>query len=223
MTADVSLLCDLRPTAALAAPVQHRAAQASAAQQAVERLVALVALVLVLPVLLLLGLLVRGTSTGPAVFRQTRVGLHGREFTLWKLRTMTCDAERRRHELDNELDGVLFKVRDDPRVTRVGRVLRRWSLDELPQLVNVVRGDMSLVGPRPALPEEVACYDDHVRRRLDVKPGITGAWQVSGRSTLSWADSVRIDVEYVRTRSLALDLRILAKTAHAVVRRHGAY
>ncbi len=194
-----------------------------AAQELAERVVAVLALVLLLPLLLVLAAAVRCTSPGPALFRQERVGLGGARFRLLKLRTMVDGAEALRPHLDNELDGVLFKVRQDPRVTPLGRVLRRWSLDELPQLVNVARGHMRLVGPRPALPEEVARYDALACRRLEVKPGLTGAWQVSGRSHLSWSESVRIDVAYVESRCLALDLRILARTVVAVLRRTGAY
>ena len=177
------------------------------------------------PLLGALALLVRLTSPGPAIFRQTRVGQDGREFSVLKFRSMYVDAEARLAELQaaNEADGLLFKVRSDPRVTPVGRWLRRYSLDELPQLWNVVRGDMALVGPRPPLPAEVAAYEADVRRRLLVKPGITGLWQVSGRSDLSWEDSVRLDLYYVENWSPALDIMILWKTLFAVVRGRGAY
>lgn len=190
-----------------------------------DRSLALAGLVVVTPVLLLLALLVRLDSAGPALFRQERVGRDGSTFTLLKLRTMRQDAEHHRDGLQhlNEHDGPLFKVRDDPRVTRVGRHLRAWSLDELPQLANVLRGDMSLVGPRPPLPSEVAEYAGHTRRRLLVKPGLTGLWQVSGRSDLSWDDSVRLDLQYVESWSLSLDIIILLRTVGAVWRRHGAY
>jgi len=138
---------------------------------------------------------------------------------------MVQDAESQKSELDalNEVDGLLFKMRCDPRITRVGTLLRRWSLDELPQLFNVLVGDMSLVGPRPALPKEAALYGDHVRRRLAVKPGMTGLWQVNGRSDLSWDESVRLDLRYVENWSFVLDLQILWKTGSAVFRGSGAY
>jgi lipopolysaccharide/colanic/teichoic acid biosynthesis glycosyltransferase len=138
---------------------------------------------------------------------------------------MCADAEQRLVTLQdrNEHDGVLFKIREDPRVTRVGRFIRKYSLDELPQLINVVRGEMSLVGPRPPLPSEVAQYADAVRRRLLVKPGITGLWQVSGRSDLSWEESVRLDLRYVENWSFTVDLMILWKTVFAVIRGAGAY
>jgi len=186
-----------------------------------------VALVLLgLPILVGLAVAIRIDSKGPVLFRQTRIGRAGRPFTMLKFRTMVTDAEARRAELgtrNQNADGLLFKIRDDPRVTRVGQVLRRRSLDELPQLFNVLLGHMSLVGPRPPLPEEVAKYDDSVRRRLLVKPGLTGLWQVSGRSDLTWEEAVRLDLRYVENWSLALDLLILWKTLRAVVLAKGAY
>jgi exopolysaccharide biosynthesis polyprenyl glycosylphosphotransferase len=193
---------------------------------ALDRLLATGALLVFAPVLLLIALAVRLDSEGPALFRQTRIGRGGQEFVMVKFRTMSVDAESRRDELaaaNQNADGLLFKVAADPRVTRVGRVLRRYSLDELPQLFNVLFGQMALVGPRPPLPTEVALYDDSVRRRLLVKPGLTGLWQVSGRSDLSWDESVRLDLRYVENWSLLLDVMILWKTAFAVVRARGAY
>ena len=188
-----------------------------------DRVLATVALVVLALPMLLIGLLVRLTSRGPALYRQTRVGKDGREFTMWKFRSMVADAALMPPSGVNEADGPLFKMRADPRITPVGRVLRRWSLDELPQIWNVIRGDMSLVGPRPPLPGEVAEYGDDVRRRLLVKPGLTGLWQVSGRSDLSWEDYVRLDLYYVENWSVSLDLIILLRTVLAVVRGHGAY
>ena len=168
---------------------------------------------------------IRVTGPGPVLFRQIRVGRDGRCFTLYKFRTMVADAEQQKALLaaSNEADGALFKIRRDPRITPIGGWLRRWSLDELPQLLNVLRGDISLVGPRPALPDETARYGDHVRRRLVVKPGITGLWQVSGRSDLAWEEAVRLDLRYVENWSLALDLQILWKTGSAVFGGSGAY
>jgi lipopolysaccharide/colanic/teichoic acid biosynthesis glycosyltransferase len=168
---------------------------------------------------------IRLSDRGPALFRQTRVGKDGATFSMYKFRTMVVDAERRLAGLRelNEFDGVLFKMRQDPRITRIGARLRKWSLDELPQLFNVLLGDMSLVGPRPPLPDEAARYADHVRRRLVVKPGLTGLWQVSGRSDLSWDESVRLDLRYVENWSLALDLQILWKTIAVTLRGSGAY
>ena len=183
------------------------------------------ALLLVAPVIAVAALLVRLTSPGGAFFRQIRVGLDGQTFTMWKLRTMTADAEARKAELVQMSDGagLLFKMREDPRITRVGKVLRRYSIDELPQLWNVVRGDMSLVGPRPPLLDEVALYPDHVGRRLHVRPGLTGLWQVSGRSDLDWESAVTLDLRYVDNWSLTMDLMILWKTMRAVLRPGGAY
>ncbi|AOR36588.1 exopolysaccharide biosynthesis polyprenyl glycosylphosphotransferase [Streptomyces fodineus] len=181
--------------------------------------------VLLLP-MLAIALIVRWDSSGPALFRQRRVGRYGNHFTMLKFRTMRQDSEALRAELahlNQNSDGLLFKVKEDPRITRVGSFLRRSSLDELPQLINVVRGDMSLVGPRPSLPEEVEEYPAEVKRRLLVKPGLTGLWQVSGRSDLPWAEAVRLDLGYVDNWSMGLDLSILARTGSAVMRGTGAY
>lgn len=190
-----------------------------------DRTAALLGLLLLSPLLLTITIAIKMTGRGPVMFRQTRVGRHGEDFTVLKFRTMVTDAEDRKPDLMayNEQSGVLFKMRNDPRVTRVGAKLRRYSLDELPQLINVVRGEMSLVGPRPPLPAEVAQYGDDVRRRLVVKPGLTGLWQVNGRSDLTWEESVRLDLRYVENWSLALDLQIMWKTWSAVVRGSGAY
>jgi exopolysaccharide biosynthesis polyprenyl glycosylphosphotransferase len=196
-------------------------------KNAMDRVIAALILLVVAPVYVALGLAVGLTTRGPVFFVQSRVGRNGRTFRMVKFRSMYVDAEARRSELeaDNQhgVDGVLFKMRDDPRVTKVGRFIRRTSLDELPQLFNVLTGSMSLVGPRPPLPSEVACYGADARRRLLVKPGITGLWQVSGRSDLSWDESVRLDLVYVENWSPALDILILLKTVVAVARGSGAY
>ncbi len=194
-------------------------------KSAFDRLSATLALILLSPMLAVIVIAIRSGSDGPAFFRQVRVGRDGRDFTVLKFRTMVIDAEKRKASLIqyNDHDGVLFKIRNDPRVTRIGGWLRRYSLDELPQLINVLRGDMSLVGPRPPLPEEVVQYGDDVRRRLVVRPGMTGLWQVSGRADLSWEESVRLDLRYVENWSLTLDLQILWKTWSAVARGSGAY
>jgi exopolysaccharide biosynthesis polyprenyl glycosylphosphotransferase len=192
----------------------------------VDRLLTLGVVLLALPVLLAIGVAIRLDSTGPVLFRQKRVGEGGREFEMFKFRTMVVDAEQRLGQLRTTADAgneILFKMRRDPRITRVGATLRRFSLDELPQLINVMRGEMSLIGPRPPLPGEVALYEDDVVRRLRVKPGLTGLWQVSGRSDLSWEESVRLDLWYVDNWSLVLDLQILGRTAKAVLLGHGAY
>ncbi|MCW2582327.1 MAG: exopolysaccharide biosynthesis polyprenyl glycosylphosphotransferase [Klenkia sp.] len=192
-----------------------------------DRTVALTLLVLGSPLLIAIAVAVRATSPGPVLYRQKRIGVRGRAFDVLKFRSMVVDADALLEALAaQERDagnGVLFKMRNDPRITRVGKHLRRLSLDELPQLVNVLRGDMSLVGPRPHLPTEVEFYGDDVQRRLLVKPGVTGLWQVSGRSDLSWEESVELDVRYVDNWSLSRDLGILWRTAKAVLSSSGAY
>jgi exopolysaccharide biosynthesis polyprenyl glycosylphosphotransferase len=192
---------------------------------AMDRSVALVALVLLAPVFGALALAVGLSSPGGVFYRQERVGLNGKHFTMLKFRSMVPGADQQVAGLSdgNDADGLLFKIRHDPRVTPVGRWLRRLSLDELPQLVNVLTGTMSLVGPRPPLPQEVARYDSSVSRRLLVKPGLTGLWQISGRSDLPWEEAVRLDLRYVENWSLALDVQILWKTARAVITASGAY
>ncbi|WP_422385805.1 sugar transferase [Microbacterium telephonicum] len=185
-----------------------------------------VGVVIISPLLLVLALVVRLSSPGPVIFRQSRVGHHGQEFEMLKFRSMVVDAEDRLADLKAGLaqdagNEVLFKMTNDPRVTRVGRFMRRYSLDELPQLFNVLGGSMSLVGPRPPLVSEVASYAEHVHRRFLAKPGITGAWQVGGRSTLSWEDSVRLDLGYVENWSLVGDVVILLRTAKATLAPNG--
>jgi exopolysaccharide biosynthesis polyprenyl glycosylphosphotransferase len=191
----------------------------------VDRVLGTLLLLAALPVIALLVLGVRLDSPGPGLFRQTRTGRDGKPFTIFKLRTMHRHADRDLVTLSgrNEADGPLFKIHDDPRVTRLGKILRRTSLDELPQLINVVRGEMSLVGPRPALPTEVESYDDVERRRLRVLPGLTGLWQVSGRSDLGWESGMALDLSYADNWRLRADASILARTVGAVVRRRGAY
>lgn len=173
-----------------------------------------------------IALAIRLDSPGPLFFRQVRVGENGRLFTCWKFRSMYRDAERRKKELTplNEMNGALFKIRNDPRVTRVGKVLRRLSLDELPQFWNVLRGEMSLVGTRPPTPEEVAGYGYKHRKRICIRPGITGLWQVSGRNDIRDFDEVvRLDIEYIDQWSLWLDVKILMKTFRVLLARNGAY
>jgi exopolysaccharide biosynthesis polyprenyl glycosylphosphotransferase len=190
-----------------------------------DRVVGFLLLLAVSPLLLVTAVAVKLTSRGPVLFRQTRVGRGGDQFSMLKFRTMVVDAEARKAELLALNDGneVLFKLRDDPRVTKVGKHLRRFSIDELPQLLNVLRGEMSLVGPRPPLPAEVARYAIDDARRMLVKPGLTGLWQVSGRSDLTWEESMRLDLRYADNWSIALDLLILWKTARAVLGSDGAY
>jgi exopolysaccharide biosynthesis polyprenyl glycosylphosphotransferase len=195
------------------------------AKEVFDRVSALVALLVLAPVFAAVALAVRLDSPGPVFFRQTRVGRDGRRFRMVKFRTMVVGADRLRADLEhrNEADGLLFKLRVDPRVTRTGRLLRRYSVDELPQILNVLRGEMSMVGPRPPLPTEVDLYEGHVNRRLLVKPGITGLWQVSGRSDLPWDEAVRLDLYYIDHWSPTMDITIMAKTFSAVVRGAGAY
>lgn len=190
-----------------------------------DRGAAAVVLLALAPLFAVLAVMIRLSDGGPALFTQVRIGRHGHVFRIYKFRTMVVNAEQHRAQLmaNNDLDGILFKLRKDPRVTALGAHLRRWSIDELPQLFNVVLGDMSLVGPRPALPDEAAKYAEHVRRRLVVKPGLTGLWQVNGRSDLSWEESVRLDLRYVENWSFALDLQILWKTISVLLRGSGAY
>ena len=194
-------------------------------KEAFDKALALTGVILLAPVFAAIALAIKFTDRGPVFFRQTRVGKDGHTFTVWKFRTMVVDAEQRKAELTahNEAAGALFKMRRDPRVTRPGAWLRRYSMDELPQLFNVLFGDMSLVGPRPALPVEAAKYGDHMRRRLVVKPGMTGLWQINGRSDLAWDEAVRLDLRYVENWSFILDLQILWKTLSAVLGGYGAY
>jgi len=218
----------IRPTAGLTLlHVDHP--QLSGARLVVkglfDRCGAGIALIVLSPLLALLAVTIRLSDGGPALFTQIRVGRDGRVFRIYKFRTMVVDAEQRRTELlaSNDHDGILFKLRQDPRITSLGVHLRRLSIDELPQLINVLLGDMSLVGPRPALPAEAEQYAEHVRRRLVVRPGLTGLWQVNGRSDLTWEESVRLDLRYVENWSFALDLQILWKTISVLVRGSGAY
>lgn len=196
-----------------------------AGKRALDLVGGLIALVLTAPVLAFLALLISLESRGPVFYRSTRIGRGGRPFTFYKLRSMVKDAEVHRDRLShlNEADGPVFKIARDPRVTRVGRILRTTSLDEIPQFWNVLIGDMSLVGPRPPIPEEVAQYEPWQLRRLDVRPGITCLWQISGRSRLGFQEWMRLDLEYIRHRSFALDVKILLRTIPAVLSREGAY
>jgi exopolysaccharide biosynthesis polyprenyl glycosylphosphotransferase len=186
---------------------------------------AVVALTVGSPLLLLTALAIKFTSKGPIFYASERIGIDGTPFSMLKFRTMVEDADKELEGLlaDNESDGILFKIHDDPRITPIGRVLRRFSIDELPQFINVLREEMSVVGPRPPLRQEVEKYDDDVQRRLLVKPGITGLWQVSGRSDLPWDKAVRLDLSYVDNWSMVGDILIIAKTLRAVFLHKGAY
>jgi lipopolysaccharide/colanic/teichoic acid biosynthesis glycosyltransferase len=194
---------------------------------AFDRVAASIILLILLIPMAIIAVLIKLDSGGwnaPVLFGQQRCGLRGKTFTLWKFRSMVPDAEARRNELEklNEMSGPVFKIRDDPRVTRLGKWLRKFSIDELPQLWNVVVGDMSLVGPRPPLRSEVEKYDRWQRRRLSMKPGITCLWQVGGRNTISFDQWMKLDLEYIDNWSLGLDFRILLKTVYVVVIGHGA-
>lgn len=194
-------------------------------KRVLDLLLASLGLLATLPIWLAIVIAVKLDSPGPAIFVQDRVGIHGRRFRFYKFRSMYADAEHRIEQLQssNEVSGPVFKMRSDPRVTRVGLLLRRTSLDELPQLINVLKGQMSLVGPRPPLPKEVAQYSPTDMVRLSVKPGLTCLWQISGRSTVAFADWMEFDREYVRNMSLWLDLSILFRTVGAVLNMRGAY
>ncbi len=194
-------------------------------QRVCDLVLCLLLLLVFLPVFLVIALLVRLDSPGPVLFIQPRVGKHGDEFPFFKFRSMVQDAEARRLLLEqqNERSGPVFKMKNDPRITRTGRVLRKYSLDELPQLLNVLRGEMSLIGPRPALPREVAQYTPRQRERLGITPGVTGLWQVSGRASISFEHSVELDLHYIEHQSVWLNLRILLMTIPAVLKGDGAY
>lgn len=182
-------------------------------------------LVLLAPVVPIVALMIRLDSPGPVFYLQKRIGRGGRPFDFYKFRSMYVDADRRQGELEklNEQDGPIFKIKADPRITPVGRFLRRSSMDEIPQIFNVLRGDMSIVGPRPQLPAEVERYQPWHRARLAVKPGITCLWQISGRSHIGFDEWMRLDIEYLRTRGFRTDLVIFLKTVPAVMARRGAY
>jgi lipopolysaccharide/colanic/teichoic acid biosynthesis glycosyltransferase len=185
------------------------------ASRALDLLVASLALAVSAPLLAVAAVAIKLESRGPVFYRQRRVGLRGAPFELWKLRTMVPGAET--------MGAGIYVVEGDPRITRTGRLLRRFSLDELPNLVNVLRGEMAVVGPRPTVQEQVDRYTDRQRRRLEVKPGITGWAQVNGRTSLPWPERIELDVWYVEHRSLRLDLRILGRTAHMLATGHGLY
>jgi len=194
-------------------------------KRAMDVVGALGGLAVLSPILLTVALLVKLTSHGPVLFRQKRVGADEKVFSFYKFRSMYEDAERRQAELEaqNEADGVIFKMKDDPRVTPVGCFLRRWSIDELPQLVNVLKGDMSLVGPRPLPVRDFQLMEGAHKRRLGAIPGMTGYWQISGRSNLSFEEMVRLDLYYMENWSLSFDVKIILQTLGAVLHHEGAY
>jgi len=213
------------PAEAVSAPRRDGGFYERFGKRTLDLMGATVALILAAPFLLLAAVAIMIESRGSVLYRSTRVGRNGRPFTFYKLRSMVIGADRHRHHLShlNECDGPVFKISRDPRVTVVGRLLRTTSLDELPQLWNVIHGDMSLVGPRPPLPEEVSHYQPWQMRRLEVRPGLTCLWQISGRSRIGFEEWMRLDLEYIRRRSFRLDLQILLRTIPAVLSQEGAY
>jgi exopolysaccharide biosynthesis polyprenyl glycosylphosphotransferase len=229
LTASLGLLPEIPTTTTQAA--EHALSRARRpgyefAKRALDVTATGLGLLLLAPLFALVALAIRIDSPGPVLFSQTRVGKNGRPFRCWKFRSMYIDAEARKATLmaRNEMSGgVIFKMKRDPRVTCIGRFIRKASIDELPQLWNVLVGDMSLVGPRPAVPSEVAQYTPHERLRLRVKPGITCFWQVSGRSDLPFDEQVRLDIHYARVRSFAVDVLLLLRTVPAVLLARGAY
>ena len=226
-----------KPTARAASTAlafEHASDLAASADNAIKRMcdifTALFGIILLTPLWIIVAAMVRLNDGGPAFFTQERIGLDGKTFTMFKFRTMRVDAEELKASLmeANEADSsagnsIMFKMTNDPRITRIGAFLRKTSIDELPQLFNVLRGDMSLVGPRPPLPSEVAQYEPRVMGKFAVRPGITGLWQISGRSNLSWDETVHLDLSYAQHRSLTLDTWIMLQTIPALLRHEGAY
>lgn len=213
------------PAAEVSAPTRDGDLYQRFGKRLLDVVGATLAIIVSAPVVLLAALAIMIETRGSVFYRSTRVGRGGRPFTFYKLRSMVSGADRHRHHLShlNECDGPVFKISRDPRVTVVGRFLRTTSLDELPQLWNVLRGDMSLVGPRPPLPDEVSHYQPWQMQRLEVRPGLTCLWQISGRSRIGFEEWMRLDLEYINRRSFRLDLQILLRTIPAVLSREGAY
>ncbi|ETT71785.1 sugar transferase [Bacillus mycoides] len=196
------------------------------AKRCIDFVGALCGLIVLSPVFFIIAILIKYEDpNGPVFFKQIRMGKNGRKFYMYKFRSMVTDAEKRLEDLlhQNEVSGAMFKMKDDPRVTNIGKFIRRTSIDELPQLINVLKGEMSLVGPRPPLPREVQEYTNYDRQRLMVKPGCTGIWQISGRSSLSFAEMVELDIEYIINRNLILDLKIIIKTVKVMLFDKNAY
>ncbi|MGL4875754.1 MAG: sugar transferase [Clostridium sp.] len=183
-------------------------------KRAMDIVLSITGLILGIPIFIIVGILIKKESKGPIIFSQKRVGKDGKVFNMYKLRSMVINAEELKEKLksQNEMSGPMFKMADDPRITKIGKFIRRTSIDELPQLVNVIRGDMSLVGPRPSLPDEVEKFEPWMMKRLDVKPGLTCYWQVSGRNNIDFKDWMKLDIDYVRDRSLFLDIKLIFRT-----------
>lgn len=186
--------------------------------EVIKRIIDIVAsftgLILLSPLILIVSILIKLESKGEVIFKQKRVGLNGKEFYMYKFRSMVINAEELKAELEsqNEMSGPMFKIKDDPRITKVGKFIRKTSIDELPQLINVIKGDMSLVGPRPSLPKEVKKFEPWMMERLEVKPGLTCIWQISGRNNIDFEDWMKLDIKYVRERSFKLDMKLILKT-----------
>ena len=186
--------------------------------EVIKRIIDVVAsftgLILLSPLILIVSILIKLESKGEVIFKQKRVGLNGKEFYMYKFRSMVINAEELKEQLEsqNEMSGPMFKIKDDPRITNVGKFIRKTSIDELPQLINVIKGDMSLVGPRPSLPKEVKKFEQWMMERLEVKPGLTCIWQISGRNNIDFEDWMKLDIKYVRERSLVLDFKLIFKT-----------
>lgn len=180
----------------------------------IDLVCSLIGIIALSPVFLIVGIIIKLDSKGSAIFSQKRVGKGGKEFKMYKFRSMVVNAEELKDKLlrQNEMSGPMFKMKDDPRITKIGRFIRKTSIDELPQLINVIKGDMSLVGPRPSLPKEVAKFEPWMMRRLDVKPGLTCYWQVSGRNNIDFDDWMKLDIKYVQDRSIKLDIKLIFKT-----------
>lgn len=194
-------------------------------KRAIDIIGSLIGLILASPILLIVGILIKLESKGPIVFSQIRVGLKGKEFKMYKLRSMVVNAEELKKKLEeqNEMSGPMFKIKDDPRITKVGKFIRKTSIDELAQLINVLKGDMSLVGPRPSLPNEVAELEEWMLERLEVKPGLTCYWQVMGRNKIGFEEWMRLDIRYVRERSLWLDIKLILRTFFVLFGDNNAY
>lgn len=186
---------------------------------------AITAFIILSPLLILTAIIIKLDSKGPVLFSQKRCSRHGKVFNMYKFRSMCMDAEEKLEQVQylNEAKGSMFKIKDDPRLTRIGKFIRKTSIDELPQLLNILRGDMSIVGPRPPLPSEVGTYDSRHKLRLVVKPGLTGLWQISGRSNLGFEDMIRLDLKYITERNLLYDIKIILKTIPVVLSSKGAY
>lgn len=186
----------------------------SIAKRIIDILGSVVGLIILSPIILITGILIKLESKGPIIFSQKRVGLNGKEFNMYKFRSMVINAEELKEKLaeKNEMSGPMFKIKDDPRITKVGKFIRKTSIDEVPQLFNVLKGEMSLVGPRPSLPREVEKFDRWMLKRLEVKPGLTCYWQVSGRNNIDFVDWMKLDLQYVEDRSFLLDLKLIFKT-----------